>query len=158
MCKTIKQKLKFRATPEQIYKLLTDSKQHASLTGEYAEISRKIGGPFSTRDGQVSGINVDLMPGKRIVQAWRTKAFPNGIFSMAAFELSPTRNGGTELVLTHRGVPKRLIPKIEQEWRKLYWERIRLRLHDEQFLDCGTVTRRKKREINHRGANRKGHP
>jgi uncharacterized protein YndB with AHSA1/START domain len=129
LCKTIKQKVKFHASPEQIYKLLTDSKQHASLTGGSAQISRKIGGPFSIRDGLVSGIIVDLLPGERLVQAWRTRAFPIGIFSMAAFELSRTKNGGTELVLTHRGVPKSLIPKIEKEWRKFYWERIRKLRH-----------------------------
>ena len=40
-----------------------------------------------------------------------------GVFSMAAVTLTPTPNGGTELVLTHRGVPKDLIPETEQAWR-----------------------------------------
>jgi uncharacterized protein YndB with AHSA1/START domain len=127
MCKTIKQKVKFRASPDRIYRLLADSRQHASLTGQRAEISRKVGGPFSTRGGHVKGINVDLVPGERLVQAWRTKDFPVGIFSMATFQLSRTKDGGTELVLTHRGVPKELIPKIEKDWRKSYWEKIRKR-------------------------------
>ena len=125
MCKTIKQKVKFRASPDRIYQLLADSKLHAALTGQKAEISRKVGGPFSTRGGHVTGINVDLVPGERLVQAWRTKDFPVGIFSMATFQLSRAKNGATELVLTHRGVPKNLIPKIEKDWRKSYWERIR---------------------------------
>ena len=125
MCKTIKQKVRFRASPERIYRLLTESKLHAVLTGHKAKISRKAGGAFSTCGGKVSGINVDLVPGKRLVQAWRTKEFPVGIFSMAAFELSPTKNGGTELVLTHRGVPKALIPKVERDWRCAYWDKIR---------------------------------
>lgn len=125
MCKTIKQKVKFRASPDWIYQQLTDSKHHANLTRKKAKISRKIGGAFSTLAGQVSGINVDLVPGKRLVQAWRSKDFPVGIFSMATFQLSATKSGGTELVLTHRGVPKELIPKVEKNWRKLYWDKIR---------------------------------
>ena len=125
MCKTIKQKVKFRASPEWVYELLTDSKRHALLTGKRAEISRKVGGPFSTQGGQVTGINVDLVPGERLVQAWRTKEFPTGIFSMATFQFFRAKTGGTELVLTHRGVPKKLIPKIEKAWRKFYWEKIR---------------------------------
>src|SRR5688572_20551190 len=125
MCKTIKQKVKFRASPELVYELLADSKRHARLTGRKAAISRKVGGPFSTRGGHVTGINVDLVPGKRLVQAWRTKDFPAGIFSMATFQLTAAKRGGTELELTHRGVPKTLIPKIERDWRKYYWERIR---------------------------------
>lgn len=125
MCKTIKQRVKFRLNPERIYSLLVDSKLHSKLTGQKAVISRKVGGQFSTRAGSVSGINVDLVSGKRIVQAWRTKEFPIGIFSMATFQLSRTKDGGTELVLTHRGVPKELIPAIEKDWRKYYWEKIR---------------------------------
>lgn len=125
MCKTIKQKVKFSASPETIYELLADSKRHMMLTGQKAEISRKVGGSFSIRAGQVTGINVDLVPGKRLVQAWRSKDFPVGIFSMASFQISRSKAGGTEVLLTHRGVPKELIPKIESDWRKLCWEKIR---------------------------------
>ena len=125
MCKTIKQKVRFRARPEWIYEQLADSRWHTRLTGQRAQISRKVGGRFSARGGRVSGINVDLAPGERLVQAWRTKEFPKGIFSMATFQLSRAKAGVTELVLTHRGVPKHLIPKVEADWRKFYWERIR---------------------------------
>jgi uncharacterized protein YndB with AHSA1/START domain len=100
MCKTIKQRVTFSASPATIYDLLADSRKHAVVTGKKATISRKVGGTFSARGNEVSGINVDLVPGQRIVQAWRHRRFPVGIFSMAAVTLTPTRNGGTELVLT----------------------------------------------------------
>ncbi len=125
MCKTIKQKVKFRLSPNRVYQLLAEARFHTILTGQKAEISRVIGGKFSVRSGRVSGVNVDLVPGKRIVQAWRTKDFAAGIFSMAAVTLTPTKGGGTELTLIHRGVPKDLIPQVENDWRKLYWERMR---------------------------------
>lgn len=125
MCKTIKQRVKFRAPPETVYELLVDSSKHSAVTGAAASISPEVGGRFSARDDEVSGVNVDLLPGRRIVQAWRHRSFPEGIFSMAAFTFTPTKDGGTELVLTHRGVPKDLIPETEQAWRDLYWSRIR---------------------------------
>ena len=106
MCKTIKQKVRFKAAPEDVYKLLADSTLRTRITGLRAEISRKIGGPFTADDGRVTGVNVDLVAGRRIVQAWRRKDFPEGVYSMATFNLTPTPDGGTELVLTHRGVPK----------------------------------------------------
>jgi len=37
----------------------------------------------------------------------------------------PTKSGGTELVLTHRGVPKDLIPQVEKDWRQRYWDKIK---------------------------------
>ena len=129
MCKTIKQRVKFNAPPATVYDLLADSKKHSAVTGRKATISRKIGGTFSVSGNgvsgiDVSGINVDLVPGRRIVQAWRHRRFPEGIFSMAAVTLTPTSDGGTELVLTHRGVPKELIPETELAWREQYWSRI----------------------------------
>lgn len=125
MCKTIKQRVKFSAPPAIIYELLVDSKKHSAVTGRKATISRKIGGVFSVGGNEVSGINVDLVPARRIVWAWRHQRFPEGIFSMAAMTLTPTTDGGTELVLTHRGVPKELIPETELAWREQHWSRIK---------------------------------
>jgi len=125
MCKTIKQRVKFKAPPAVVYELLADSKQHSAVTGRTAAISRKIGGAFSVDGDDVSGVNVDLVPGLRIVQAWRHRRFPEGIFSMAAVTLTPTPDGGTALVLTHRGVPKDLIPETERAWQEQYWSRIK---------------------------------
>ena len=125
MCKTIKQRVKFKAAPAAVYDLLADSEKHTAVTGKKATISRTVGGTFSTGGNDVTGINVDLVPGRRIVQAWRHRKFPEGIFSMATFTLTPTADGGTELVLTHRGVPKDLIPETEQSWREQYWSRIK---------------------------------
>lgn len=125
MCKTIKQRVKFKAPPAILYEILADSEKHAAVTGRAAVISQEVGGRFATLGDEVSGVNVDLVPAKRIVQAWRHRKFPDGIFSMAAVTLTPTSDGGTQLVLTHRGVPKDLIPETEQAWRDHYWSRIR---------------------------------
>ena len=125
MCKTIKQRVKFKASPAAVYDLLADSRRHSAVTGRKATISRKVGGTFSTCGNEVSGVNVDLVPGRRIVQAWRHHRFPEGVYSMAAVTLTPTRDGGTELVLTHRGVPKDLIPETERAWREQCWSRMK---------------------------------
>ena len=128
MCKTIKQKVRFNAAPRAVYDLLADSRKRTEVTGRKAAISRHVGGVFSTDNGRVTGVNVDLVPGKRLVQAWRHHDFPDGIYSMAAITLAPTASGGTELVLTHRGVPKHLIPETEDYWRQCYWARMKERL------------------------------
>lgn len=128
MCKTIKQKVRFNAEPKAVYDLLADSKKRSEVTGRKASISRNVGGEFSTDNGRVTGVNVDLVPGKRLVQAWRRNDFPDGVYSMAAITLAPTPSGGTELVLTHRGVPKKLIPETEDYWRQVYWARMKERL------------------------------
>jgi uncharacterized protein YndB with AHSA1/START domain len=127
MCKTIKQKVKFKASAKTVYDLLTNSQKHSRFTRHKAVIGKKAGDSFSAYDGYIKGINVELVPGKRIVQAWRGSDFPPGIFSMATFNLTPTKDGGTELVLTH---PKNLIPGIEKGWKTSYWERMKEYLLD----------------------------
>jgi activator of HSP90 ATPase len=112
MCKTIKQKVRFRAEPADVYTFLVSTND-------------KIGSRF--RMGEGSGVVVDLAPAERVVRAWREGDYPEGVFSMAAFTLRRVETG-TELTLTHRGVPKELIPRTEERWRRDYWEPIRQKL------------------------------
>ena len=112
MCKTISQKVRFKAEPSDVYQLLVDE-------------SEQIGRPFSMGEG--TGIVVDLAPARRVVRAWREDDYPEGVFSMAAFTLKAVETG-TELTLTHRGVPKALIPRTEERWRQRYWEPMKQKL------------------------------
>jgi hypothetical protein len=36
--------------------------------------------------GDISGRNVELVPGRRAVQAWRSNAWPEGVYSIVRFE------------------------------------------------------------------------
>ena len=125
VCKTIKQKVTFKVAPEVVYGVLTDAKKLSVLSEKKALISESVGGRFSIFAGRIEGINVDFSPPYRIVQAWREAQFPQGVFSMASFQLNRTPNGGTQLILTHRGVPKELIPRIERHWRRDYWDKMK---------------------------------
>lgn len=112
MCKTISQKVRFRAEPSDVYRLLVTA-------------ADRVGRRFHMGDG--TGIVVDLVPSKRVVRAWREGDYPEGVFSMAAFTLRRVETG-TELTLTHRGVPKDLIPRTEERWRRNYWEPMKQKL------------------------------
>jgi uncharacterized protein YndB with AHSA1/START domain len=112
MCKTISQKVRFRAEPSDVYRLLVDE-------------AEQVGHPFCMGEG--TGIVVDLAPAERVVRAWREGDYPEGVFSMAAFTLRRVETG-TELKLTHRGVPKALIPRTEERWRRSYWEPMKRKL------------------------------
>jgi len=70
---TIRQTVTFNASPEALYEVLMDSQKHESLSGEKANISREIGGAFNAWGEHISGFNLVLQPGRRIVQAWRAK-------------------------------------------------------------------------------------
>ena len=79
--KTIKQSVTFRAKPHDVYEALMDSDKHSRFTGGKAHISRQIGGKFSTFDGYSEGVNIELVPDKKIVQSWRAGDWPEGHYS-----------------------------------------------------------------------------
>ena len=121
MSMPIHQEVTFDAKPEQLYEALLDQVQHASFTGGPAEISRDIGGAFSCHGGQIVGRNIELDPNKRIVQAWRVTAWPEGVYSVVKFEIEPVGTG-TRLTLDHTGVPGDGRDAVADGWKSRYWE------------------------------------
>src|SRR3954465_14954094 len=103
---TIRQTVKINATPRQVYDALMNSRKHARFSGEKAKIANKVGGRFSCYDGYITGVSVDLQPGKLIVQAWKSLGWPKDFYSLVTFKLSKAGKSGTKLVFTHSGVPR----------------------------------------------------
>ena len=121
MATSIRQTIALKATPARIYRAFMNSKEHEAFTANgKAKISRKVGGAFSAHGGDVRGINVELKPGKRIVQAWRVKGMPEGVYSIARFELKKVR-GGTRLVFDQTGLPPEHVGHLSSGWKARDW-------------------------------------
>ena len=69
--KTIRQTIAFKASPMDVYNMIMDSRKHQSLSGEKAAIGKKVGDRFTAWGAHISGFNLVLKPGEKIVQAWR---------------------------------------------------------------------------------------
>jgi activator of HSP90 ATPase len=119
--RTIRQQVTFKASPTEVYEALMDEKKHARFTGAKASISRLVGGKFKSWDGYIEGINLELVPGKKIVQHWRDSDWPAGHYSRATFSLTPIK-GGTRLNFTQSGVPGDLAEETSSGWREYYWQ------------------------------------
>jgi activator of HSP90 ATPase len=119
--RTIRQSVTIKANPHEVYESLMDSRKHKKFTGVEARISRKVGGNFSAYGRYIQGINLNLVPDKRIVQAWRGSDWPRGHYSIATFSLKRIK-GGTCLVFSQIGVPDREYKGINQGWRDHYWK------------------------------------
>ena len=118
--KTIRQTVEFRASPEDVYDALMDSKKHAAFTGAKATVSRKVGGRFSVWDGYAEGKNIELVEGKKIVQSWRAGDWPEGVVSKVTFTFARTKKG-TRMTFTQTGVPDEHAADIRQGWKDFYW-------------------------------------
>ena len=119
--RAIHQEEDFKAGPRRIYEALLDEKQFRAFSGgRAAEIHREVGGAFSLFAGHIVGRNLELIPNRRIVQAWRAVPWPEGIYSIARFELLG-QGSGTRIIFDHTGFPPELAELLESGWNENYW-------------------------------------
>lgn len=119
--RAIHQEIDFKAGPARIYEALLDTKQFIAFSGgRAAEIHREAGGAFSIFAGHIVGRNLELVPNRRIVQAWRVVPWPEGIYSVARFEFLE-QGSGSRVVLDHTGFPPELAEHLESGWNENYW-------------------------------------
>ena len=128
--KTIKQSVTFRAKLNDVYEALMDSDKHVKFTGGEAHISREVGGKFSAFDGYSEGVNLELVPDKKIVQSWRASDWPEGHYSRATFIMDEDV-AGTLLTFTQSGVPEDQYEDIAQGWHDYYWDPMKEMLEQE---------------------------
>ncbi|MHB8628857.1 MAG: SRPBCC domain-containing protein [Aggregatilineales bacterium] len=76
------------------------------MTGtKTADASPHEGARFTAGAGYITGTNVKLEPGKRIVQTWRTTEFQDSDPDSQIVVLLEPVAGGTKLTLHHTNVP-----------------------------------------------------
>ena len=121
--KTIKQKAIIPAEPMQVYDLLMGSKGHAAFTDHAAKVTDKVGAKFTAYDGYISGKNLKLVKGKKIVQSWKAAEteWPEKHWSEVIFELKK-KGKGTEIIFTHKEVPAPLVKSLSNGWKEYYWK------------------------------------
>jgi uncharacterized protein YndB with AHSA1/START domain len=110
------------ATPQSIYRAWLDTRLHSAMTGGAAVMSNQPGARISAWDGYISGANIELVPGERIVQTWRTTKFAEtDPDSMVTVHLLSTPEG-TRLTLTHSNVPDGHTGYEQGGWQQFYFE------------------------------------
>ena len=129
----IHQEVIFNATTKRVYQALTDASEFQrvetlsgavkSLDLKYhpAEIGIEAGWTFSLFGGHITGRQLELVEGKRIVQAWRAGSWDPGVYSIARFELTE-QGSSTKLVFDHVGFPAGAAEHLAAGWHANYWE------------------------------------
>jgi len=129
--KNIRQAVSFKASPHALYETLMDSKRHAKFSGAPARMSRAVGAKFACYGGWVQGKNLELVPDRLIVQAWRGRNWPKGHYSTATFLFTKTKTG-TKLTFGHSGIPAREAAHIGTGWKAQYWDKMKVALGEKR--------------------------
>ena len=138
--KTLQQTVTFKASPRQVYDMLMDSKKHQSLSGQPAKISRKVGGKFTAWGSHISGFNLALKPGQKIVQAWRATGWWPDHYSIAIYDIAKTR-GGSRLKFTQIGIPPGRYSGHYRGWIETYWTPMK------EIFATGMISQRTKQRV-----------
>jgi activator of HSP90 ATPase len=120
----IHQEAIIQATPEQVYEVLVDGGKFAAATGAPAQIGDREGEPFTLFGGRVEGRLIELVPGERMVQAWRfgdehPDTWEAGVYSVVRFSLFRAGEA-TRLVIDHTGIPPEWEEHIESGYPAFY--------------------------------------
>ena len=110
------------ASPKQIYDAWLDTEGHSAMTGGEAHTTSEVGGAFDAWGGFISGANLELDPGRRIVQSWRTTKFAESDEdSQIEVALEPVE-GATRVTIHHTNVPDGHESYRDGGWGNNYFE------------------------------------
>jgi activator of HSP90 ATPase len=121
MAESIEVSAELAASPEKVYKAWLSSAEHGKFTGSKAVIDPKKGGSFTAWGGYIQGKNLELEPGKRIVQSWRTTEFPSRSPDSRIDVLFKKSGKGAKITIIHTNIPDGQGEQYRQGWLDYYF-------------------------------------
>ncbi|HET7404480.1 MAG TPA: SRPBCC domain-containing protein, partial [Candidatus Bathyarchaeia archaeon] len=121
--KTIRQRVVFPdVSPETVYRAILSSREHTVFTGSPAKCSARVGARFTAWGDYISGKNIELERGRKIVQEWKTSEWPEG-YGPSILSISLEKIGtGTQLTMVQEKVPASQYDEYNKGWFESYWE------------------------------------
>ena len=119
---SIHQTIRFKCNSRSVFEALIKADRFAELTGAPAEINPEAGGTFTCFGGMITGLTIEILQDKRLVQAWRVGNWEPGVYSIVKFELEELSDTETKRLFDHTGYPDEHKRDLEQGWHNKYWE------------------------------------
>jgi uncharacterized protein YndB with AHSA1/START domain len=123
------------APPQRIYTAWMDAALHSAFTGDEAVIEPVVGGRHTSFGGYAEGTTLELVPGRRIVQTWRSRDFPEGSPDSRLEVTLEETVGGTVVTILHTEVPTGQAEQYRDGWVKFYLEPLKEFFLDDESAD-----------------------
>ena len=121
MARLIKQTVTLPAAAKSLYAMYINARTHGAITGGKVVISARGGSKFSAFGGLLHGRMLHTVPGRLVVQAWRSANFhKSDVDSTLVLRFVPAGRRG-RIELTHVNVPDQDFRGIANGWKKYYW-------------------------------------
>jgi len=122
MPETVKVSAVLPASPKRVYQAWMSSQEHGKFTGGKAVIDPRKGGNFTAWDGYIQGKNLELQPGRKIVQSWRTAEFPSRSPDSRIEVLLERSGKGTKVTIIHTSIPDGQGEGYRKGWTDYYFK------------------------------------
>ena len=114
---TIKKEYEMNASVENVFEALVNPEIIQEWSGDEAKMGAEVGNKFSLWGGQMYGVNLEIIPNKKIVQEWCYDQWKEP--SKVTFTIKP--NGQNSIVeLLHEEVPEKSLNSISDGWDSYY--------------------------------------
>lgn len=115
--KSFTQDYVIKAPLEKVWQAFVDPAIIKQWLGSSAKMDEQVGSKFELWDGDIHGINTEVVPNKKLVQDWYGGSWPEP--SKVIFNLSE-KEGITEIELVHENLPDDGASEFESGWRDYY--------------------------------------
>ncbi len=111
----------FPVSTDRLFNDWLSSEGHTAMTGSKAHIHPKADSPYSTWNGYISGLTLEVEQGRRILQSWRTTDFKaTDTDAMLELILDPT-DAGCVLHLRQWNLPEGTADSYHKGWDEFYF-------------------------------------
>jgi activator of HSP90 ATPase len=118
---TIEQTVTLPATAERLFAMYLDPVAHAAFTGAPVTIDATPGSAFSAFNGALCGTMLQTVPGRLIVQAWRSNHWAAEDLDSTLILTFLPDGGSGRIELVHANVAHHDVQGVTEGWEKYYW-------------------------------------
>ena len=121
MARTISIAALLPASAAELYAMYVDGKTHSAITGAPAVVAARAGSPFSAFGGMLRGTMLHVVPGKLIVQSWRSSGWKKSDADSTLVIAFVAQGKKTRVELTHVNVPDDDFGGVSNGWEQYYF-------------------------------------
>jgi activator of HSP90 ATPase len=115
--KTFKKTFKINAEPSDIYSALTNPFTIELWSGYPAIMSEEPGSEFSLWEGDITGLNLEFVKDRKVVQEWYFGDQPEK--SIVTIIITPDRHN-SQVTVEHSNIPDDEFNDVAEGWREYY--------------------------------------
>lgn len=120
MIKSIKLNRRIKATPEEVFRALTNPFTIELWSGEPAVMTEEPGKEFSMMDGSILGRNLEIKTNEFLRQAW----YFGEEESEVIIRLFPDKEN-TQIRIEHKNIPDEAYENMLEGWKETYLEQLK---------------------------------